>query len=289
MVEAGPRSCPDPAAAAANDMAVWLTSAPGALLLEQEIQIASRLLLNLFGYHLVVVGSEAYAPVIQASRILHAAMIVPPPTQGCPVAISEAGPRPLVANPDSLPLVSDSVDVVVLPHGLEFTENPHAALREAERVLVGEGHLILTAFNPVGAMGLWRTCLRGRRGAPWSGHFFSNTRVKDWLALLGFDVLMTQAAMFRPPFQNARLLEKLAILEPIGSRMWPYLGATSVILAKKRITTATPIRPRWRRSRRLVSVGIAEPSARTSAPETTRRAEPARPKLVVIGAPRGQS
>lgn len=286
MVEVDNFNRVHPTSAASDELTAWLSSGPGCLVLEQEIQIASRLLSNLFGYHLVVVGSEAYAPVIQASRILNASIIAPPPAPGHRVAVSTDAPGPLVANADSLPLISDSVDVVLLPHVLEFTENPHDALREAERVLVGEGHLILTAFNPLGAMGLWRSCLRGRRGVPWSGHFFSNTRIKDWLALLGFDVLVTQGAMFRPPFQNRRLLEKLDFLEPVGSRMWPYLGATYVILAKKRITTATPIRPRWRRSRRLVSVGIAEPSSRTATPRTAHRGESARPMLVRVDPPK---
>lgn len=254
----------------------WLGHGPGALLRRREMHIASELISNLFGYQLVLVGPSAYVPLLAKSRVLHTSVVVPPDGQ----AEQKTIPPPdsacawLRADADALPLASDSIDVVLLPHVLEFARDARGALREAERVLVGEGHLMLIGFNPVGAMGLWRACLKHRGAPPWTGEFFSTARIKDWLALLGFDVVVVQSAFFRPPFENPRLLNRLGFLERAGARMWPYLGATYVILAKKRLTTITPVRGRWRRSRRLVSVGVAESSPRSAARVTRPEGSP---------------
>ena len=267
----------------------WLARGPGALLRRREMQIASDLISNLFGYHLVLVGPAAYVPLLVRSRVLHSSVIVPPNGNGEDFTELPADcPYPVLrAEAGGLPLASDSVDVVLLPHVLEFARDAHVALREAERVLVGEGHLVLMGFNPVGAMGLWRTCLKRKSVAPWNGAFFSTPRIKDWLALLGFDVLAVQSAFFRPPFENRRLLARLGFLETAGERLWPYLGGTYVILAKKRLTTITPVRARWRPRRRLVSVGVAEPSSRSAAEfaglePSAKSAKRRRPHLTLV-------
>lgn len=246
----------------------WLSRGAGALLRRREMQIASHLISNLFGYQLILIGPPAYIPMIARSRVLQTSVIVPPSCDGigpCEVAPASDGFTEypfLSAHADALPLASDSVDVLLLPHVLEFSRDAHAALREAERTLVGEGHLVLIGFNPLGPMGLWRACLRHRNTSPWTGEFFSLSRMKEWLAVLGFDIVETHLAFFRPPLENRRLLTQLRFLERVGSYCWPHLGATYVILARKRLTTITPVRARWRRQRRLVSVGVAEPSSR---------------------------
>jgi ubiquinone/menaquinone biosynthesis C-methylase UbiE len=40
-----------------------------------------------------------------------------------------------------LPLAANSIDLVVMPHTLEFAPDPHQMLREVERVLVPEGQV----------------------------------------------------------------------------------------------------------------------------------------------------
>ena len=51
-----------------------------------------------------------------------------------------------------LPFEAQSVDLIVMPHTLEFTSDPHRLLREAERVLMPEGQLIILGFN---SLSLW--------------------------------------------------------------------------------------------------------------------------------------
>ncbi|MGK0173003.1 MAG: SAM-dependent methyltransferase, partial [Gammaproteobacteria bacterium] len=171
--------------ASPEGLSSWLSHGPGRVLLEREIALTSSMLTNLFGYHMALIGSSAYAPALSASRIMQSSIVSPVVRGAAPVPLPERASL-LDAVPHALPFIADSIDVVLMPHVLEFTDNPHAALREAQRVLVGEGHLILTGFNPFGALGLWRLCLQRRRQSPWDGRFLSMTRLKDWLALLGF-------------------------------------------------------------------------------------------------------
>ncbi|MCH9670005.1 MAG: class I SAM-dependent methyltransferase [Gammaproteobacteria bacterium] len=238
----------------------WFEELPGRAILSCELEEMASLLPDLFGYHLVFVGAHPYVSLVDSSRVQHASLIDTRSSGQAPVT-SEL---PMVrASANDLPVGSDSVDVVVLPHVLEFEPRPHDALREAERVLVPEGHLLISGFNPLSMLGLWQLAKR-RRGQPWSGKFMSMARLRDWLTLLGFDIVTVRHRFFRPPIGNERFLAKTSRMEAVGTRAWPYLSGTYVVLARKRVTTVTPIRTRWRPRRRLVAVGLAEPSARSA-------------------------
>ena len=249
----------DPARCALRrDFHDWLTRCPGSLILEEERDQLDRLLPDLFGYHLVQVGRLAGSNLLSNSRILDRVVIE---VDGDPVT----GPHTVVhGRPSALPIESDSVDVVVMPHVLEFETEAHETVREASRVLVPEGHLIVTGFNPWSLLGLWRFALRSRTTAPWRGQFISPSRLEDWLALLGFDLLHLDTHFRRPPFRSQHLLARFAFMEH-GTIPSPFgLGAAYVALARKRVTTLTRVRPRWRPRRRLASVGLASPTIRDS-------------------------
>ncbi len=215
-----------------------------------------RILPNLFGYHLLQLGAWAGENLLLGSRIQHCVVIADRDS----VDAERCG---VVAKIDVLPIASDSVDVVLLPHALEFNDRPHDVLREVERVLVAEGHVVIVVFNPLSLWGLARVWL-GRRGrAPWNGRFFTATRIRDWLALLGFDVVLSKSIFFRPPLRHAQMLRRLLFLERLGARWWPLLGAVTVLVGRKRVATLTPIRPRWRPRRSLAAAGLAEPTQRS--------------------------
>jgi SAM-dependent methyltransferase len=229
------------------------------VVLEAEAHHMQRILPDLFGYYLVQVGRLHTADLLSRSRVLNRVLI----------EIDGANEHPpdypwLRGAAHSLPVASDSVDVVVMPHVLEFDARPHDTVREAQRVLVPEGHLVVSGFSPWSLMGLWRAAHRSRAGMPWCGHFLSIHRVRDWLAVLGFDVVDVEAFFFRPPFRSERLMEKLRRMETAGRRAWWYFAGAYILVARKRVSTLTPIKPSWKRRRRLVSVTVAEPSARVS-------------------------
>ena len=233
-------------------LASWFTQLPGRAILECEVEAMASLLPNLFGYHLLFIGAHPYTSLVGSSRIQFAAFI---DIDGLNEV--EASELPLVrAAADDLPVHTDSVDVIVLPHVLEFESQPHGALREIERALVPDGHLLLSGFNPISMMGFWRLMKR-RRGQPWSGQFFSLSRLCDWLELLGFDILKVRYRFFRPPINHQHVLTQTLAFETVGARLCPYLSGTYIVLARKRLTTFTPVRALWRPKRRLVGVGIA--------------------------------
>lgn len=169
--------------------------------------------------------------------------------------------------PNALPFDADSVDVVLLPHTLEFVAQPHEALREAMRVLVAEGHLVLCGFNPWSLLGV---CARTNAGiVPWRANLLGASRVKDWLKLLGLELLEVRSCFFRPPIRNPKLMARLDFIERCGEsagarRLTAGLSAAAgvyVMVARKRVTTLTPLRARWRPRARLAGVGLAGPSA----------------------------
>ena len=244
--------------AARRDFHEWLTRRPGSLILEAERKHLDRILPDLFGYHLVQVGRLAESNLLSNSRILGRVVVE---VDGEP----SPGRHPVVhGRPSALPIESDGVDVVVMPHVLEFEAEPHEAIREASRVLVPEGHLIVTGFNPWSLLGLWRLALRSRGTAPWCGQFISPGRFGDWLALLGFDLLLLDSHFRRPPLGSQHLLSRLGFLEHGAMPLSSGFGAAYVAVARKRVTTLTRVRPRWRPRRRLVAVGLAGPSARNA-------------------------
>src|SRR5205823_3662158 len=97
---------------------------------------------------------------------------------------------PLSVRFDKLSIANDSVDVVYLAHCLERIANPHEVLREVFRILLPEGHVIITGINPWSFWGFTRFLLRYIYPLPWDGHFISVMRLSDWLTLLGFEIIL---------------------------------------------------------------------------------------------------
>jgi len=236
----------------------WYATPLGRTLAECEQALLDDSLSNLFGYHLLQVGAPQGGDLTVASRISHRMVLADqvaalPPLQG-----SEG----CVGLPEALPVAGDSIDLLLLPHVLAFADEPHQVLREAERILIPEGHVAVLGFNPWSLWGLCRLVLGWRRRAPWCGRFLSPWRVKDWLSLLGFDTVLLHHMYYRPPLRHPGLLERLVFLERWGRRWWPILGGGYLLVAKKRVATLTPIRPRWRPRRALVATGLAGPTVR---------------------------
>lgn len=149
-----------------------------------------------------------------------------------------------------LPFASASLDLVLMPHVLEFAEHPHQILREVERVLMPEGSLLISGFNPRSLWGM-RRALGCKQGYPWNGHFITLPRLKDWLALLGFEVAGGRFAAYAPPFRQARWLERCAFMEAAGDRWWAVRGGIYFLHAIKRVHGMRLIKPQW--NERLVS------------------------------------
>lgn len=231
----------------------WWHSPLGEAFLKSEEAAVKKMLPQLFGYHLLVMGDPVFSAAIQDSAILHRVFISPH------ISTSETHSI-LTARHDKLPIIADGVDLVYLAHSLEFIKNPHEVLREVFRVLIPEGHVIIANFNPWSLWGLWRWLVHYIKRVPWDGHFISVTRLKDWLALLGFDVLQVKTHFFRPPISHPTLLQRLVWLEKLGRWFWPIFGGGYVLLVQKRTLTLTPIRPAFEIRRKLLVPSGVEPA-----------------------------
>ncbi len=166
-----------------------------------------------------------------------------------PAEANSASSTPLVVVHDfaELPFASHSLDLVVLPHVLEFAEEPHQVLREVERVLIPEGQLIICGFNPASMWGVRQFAGRvtGAHFLPQHGEFISMPRIKDWMKLLDLGVNRGHFGCYAPPFKKEAWLDHFAFMEKAGDRWWPYLGAVYIVQAIKRVKGMRLIGPAW--------------------------------------------
>lgn len=234
----------------------WFADALGTMLLDQEQAALDEVLQDLFGYYLLQLGWVSPRDILTESRIrMRMVMDVDRP-QGLEYPFVRA-------RPEMVPAQNDSLDVVVLQHTLEFADDPHEVLREVDRVLIPEGHVVMVAFNPWSHWGIWRMLRRRRkRRYPWCGRFLSVTRMKDWMGLLGFDTVQVVPLFFRPPIRHEGVMRRLRFMERAGVRAWPLLAGVNIVVAQKRVATLTPIKlRRWRLQRRLVVEVVKQPTS----------------------------
>jgi len=227
----------------------WFETPLGKRLLQTENVVLESILPSLFGCHLLQIGAIGEGCLVNSSSIVNRYLL------NETVQLSKYCVY-VQANVDSLPFAHDCMDVVVLPHILEFEDNPHEILREVERVLAPEGHIIIVGFNPFSLWGLCRLFLAWRKTAPWSSQFINPLRLKDWLALLGFELTLQKTVFFSLPAQK-NFLNYSHFLEKIGSRWLSNFGAVNILVAKKRVVHLIPLRKRWQLNSPLVAGAVS--------------------------------
>lgn len=209
----------------------WYASDLGRYVLERELEWFDAVSSDLFGFNALQVG-ECDIDFLRANRM---------PQRYC-AGIRVGCPRCL---PEQLPFATQSLDLLLLPHVLEFADNPHQVLREAERVLRPEGRLLIAGFNPLSLWGLRRRLGNPEAEGPWHGRFIHLARLKDWLALLGFELAGGRMACYAPPLNRRRWLESFGCLEAAGDRWWALGGGVYLIHAIKRVQGMRLIAPKW--------------------------------------------
>src|SRR2546430_701973 len=188
-------------------LADWFETPKGDYVLAWERGQFDAAVEDVFGYNAVQVGLPGL-DFLRESRI--------------PLKV-RAGLEPgcgLRSEPVQLPLAAQSIDLLALPHVLEFSAQPHAILREAERVLMPEGSIVISGFNPLSLWGAARALGWERRQLPWCGRFIGLLRLKDWLALLGFELTGGCLRRYAPPLSPRRLLPRFWVLGKAGGPLW---------------------------------------------------------------------
>lgn len=234
----------------------WLRTPPGKYLLAWEQQQLDRIVADLFGFHALQLGLRELDG-LRCNRMPHRWTALTTPGEG---------QAALVLDATALPFPAQSLDLVVLPHTLELSADPHATLREVERVLVPEGRVILCGLNPASLWGLRqrRAHLYRRLGMekwflPQAGEFIGYWRLRDWLRLLGLEVEGGRFGCYRPAVDSERWLNRFAWMDKAGDRWWPIFGSVYLLVAIKRVQGMRLMEPGWKTSR--VRAAQAVPSA----------------------------
>ena len=241
-------------------MRQWFETPPGRYLLAWERAEFDRAVGDIFGFHALQLGLPEL-DALRANRMPHRWL-----------ALREAGPsdgnpvRPaMYCDFANLPFEENSIDLVVLPHSLELNTDPHATLREVERVLVPEGKVVICCLNPASLWGLrqrrahlYRRLGFGELYLPDAGDFIGYWRLRDWLRLLSFEVESGSFGCYRPSFRTDKWLERSDWIDTVGERWWPIFGAVYFIVAVKRVRGMKLIGLPWKKSRkRATAVAVA--------------------------------
>lgn len=261
----------------------WLQTAPGRYMLGWEQAQFDITVADFFGFNALQLGLVEL-DALRANRMPHRWLALPEEASGpaaAPVVGTANSPAAskqrvhLVTNAAALPFPAASLDLLVLPHTLELSADPHHVLREVERVLVPEGRVVISGLNPASLWGF-----RQGRGHLWSrlrlpgatppklylpevGDFIGPWRLRDWLRLLGFEVESDRYGCYRPAVSSEKWLERTAWMDRTGARWWPVFGAVYFVVAVKRVHGVRLLGPAWKPRRASASVG--------SVPVTNRR------------------
>ncbi|WP_236822579.1 class I SAM-dependent methyltransferase [Andreprevotia sp. IGB-42] len=225
-----------------DHFAAWLATPLGQYVAAEERNWYDRTVVDIFGYKAVQLELPQF-DALRTNRMPWRATLGL--AQGCR----------LRCDPAALPVAEQSLDLLVLPHVLDFSLDPHAVLREAERVLAPQGRLLVTGFNPWSLWGMRKLKRNGEM--PWQGQFVAMPRLKDWLALLGLETVRGEYLCYRPPVQREGVLARSGFMETAGDRWWPAAGGIYCLDVVKRVRGMRVIEPQWKR----VKVPTGSPAA----------------------------
>lgn len=261
-------------------MQSWLDTPPGQYLLAWERAQFEQVVADIFGYHALQLG---LAPLfaLQANRMPHRWLAMPSSDNISDLASTNVQPAiDLVTDFAALPFFENSLDLLVLPHSLELSPDPHATLREVQRVLVPEGKLVICGFNPMSLWGVKQG--RGRlfrrfsqisksdvdQGSaahfgfgelflPGTGEFIGYRRLRDWLRLLNFEIESGKFGCYRPAVRSEKWLQRFSWMDKAGERYWPILGSVYFVVAVKRVHGMRMLSPNWKGARVKVTAPVS--------------------------------
>ncbi len=211
-----------------RQMDFWYQTILGSHLLKTELDELDRCLPKFFGRHLLQVGGPSEVLLFEKSPILYRTRLTP--------EYSSVFKGPTIqAELQALPLLSESIDVILLPHVLEFYAQARGLLQQLYTALIPGGHLLVLGFNPFSLWGI-KKCCSHQKTLPWRGNFHSAAKIRHWLSSAGFVIEAQRDLFYRPPLNHPRALKKSLLLEPMGRLLWPSCGGSYLIIAKKSVS-----------------------------------------------------
>ncbi|MBA6263740.1 MAG: class I SAM-dependent methyltransferase [Colwellia sp.] len=212
----------------------WQALPNGEVIVKAIDQVLAPWWPKFFGYHLLKIGALSGYIDSSGCSIKHQMNLVERKRAG-----------DIIADVDDLPFLEHSIDVCLLSHALEFSLDPHHVVREANRVLIPNGYLVITGFNPFSLAGLNKFIPYRKHNTPWNERFFSAMRVKDWLHLMGYEILVDEKVIHSSLSGKLSQGKIIQVWQKLASEFLPNLGSVYVLVAKKRVHPLTPIKPKW--------------------------------------------
>lgn len=210
-------------------------------IIEKTLAESSR---QFFGYHLLRLGNLSSAIELNDCQIKHRINLTRSANSNTSV----------VCKSSSLPIAENSIDAFLLIHELDFAKDPHQILREVVRTIIPNGHLVLVGFNPWSLCGLFKYLPFKRHNPLHKARFFSLTRTKDWLQLLGFEITSVRRSVFSELFFNRRLVPESSWINWC-EKYFGWLCAVYIIQARKRDIPLSLIKPKWTAKPKFAAVG----------------------------------
>jgi len=201
-------------------------------LLEGRLEELCR---HFFGYHLVKLGDLSTQLALRSCPIKHVVTLTDQFNPACS----------LVSSSHQLPFAENSVDAFIVAHELDFAQDPHQIIREVDRCIMPNGHLVIIGFNPFSPAGLLKYLPINRHNVLHEARFFSHLRISDWLQLLGFEIVELEHLLFSELF-FARKVNQQSRLQLWAQKYLPFLASIYIIVAKKRVLPLSLIKTRWK-------------------------------------------
>jgi len=212
-----------------NPLAEWFDEGFGQKLYQQQKTCCEQGLNRLFGYRLAQLGVSPRHSLLRNLQPSHK-FILSRALKGASCQCEF----------DALPLPSDTIDIVLLHHVLDFSSHPHRDLIEAARLVKAGGHIVIVGFDPLSLFGLykWLAAVYSDK-VVWRHNSLRQGRVIDWLQLLGFQV------SYQSLTGEKKAGTPLAKWKQSLSRDGLSRGAFYMIVAEKMVAPLSPIKPRY--------------------------------------------
>jgi SAM-dependent methyltransferase len=220
----------------------WFKSPLGQYLLSLEYGYINPVVMDTFGFYAIQMGNFDI-DFLDHSRIPNKFSL-------------NSNHADLMASNEALPFEEASVDLIIAPHILEQMAEPYELLKEIHRVLMPEGRLIISGFNPMSLWGIKRL-LSFDIDYPWNTKFIPLSKIKEWLPIIGLEMVEGKMGCYVPPIQQSSWLKKLHTMEKLGDRWWPMLGGFYFLVIQKRVHGMKPIRPLWKK--KLIKTPVYTP------------------------------
>jgi len=217
----------------------WLTQYfLGEYLLQAERQTLAKLLQQHYGKHALLIGVPQQEVLLESTVIACHNIL-------SPLIHSKDKASYIEGDLHELPILTGSMDLVILPHTLEFIDNPRQLLAEACRIIKPEGLIVVCGFNPLSWWGV-KKIFANNHTIPWSGNFFPAGKIKNWLKLADFEMEIQRFTLFSPPTTTPNIYKNFNLFEKIGHSLFPFFVGVYVLLARAKVVPLTPIKLKWK-------------------------------------------